>query len=429
MVDGYTHGFKLGLDKKPAARPPCQNSRAAEKHPEVVADLIKKEIERGHMLGPFNNPPIEDMVFSPIHIVPKAGNPGKWWLIHDLAYPWDGKNSINACIPESNASVNYRKFDDVVEMGVAIGTGAWGARIDIKHAFRNQPIHPEDLKYLGFTFQGKFHINSSIPFGAASSCAIFEKVTSALQWIVSNETRCFWTLHFLDDFPLVEKSCDELQDFMSKFTAIMTHIGMPVVVEKTLGPTQELTYLGLLINFPRQVIGIPQDKRQKCVQLIKHMQEVFTSRRKTTIKKIQQLAGSLNFLCQALLAGRPFLASLYPLTRFNNGEKRRAGNHRRLSKETYLDLTMFKSFLDIYGEEKLHTVPFLRQLNIEQDNIQLYADAAGASDKGLGCYYEGQWFQGKWQDTTLFHNGYTPNIALLEMLAIVIAFELWAPHL
>ena len=127
LVDGYTHGFKLGLDKKPAARPPCQNSRAAERHPEVVADLIKKEIEKGHMLGPFNTPPIEDMVFSPIHIVPKAGNPGKWWLIHDLAYPWDGKNSINACIPESNASVNYRKFDDVVEMGVAIGTGAWGA--------------------------------------------------------------------------------------------------------------------------------------------------------------------------------------------------------------------------------------------------------------------------------------------------------------
>ena len=143
----------------------------------------------------------------------------------------------------------------------------------------------------------------------------------------------------------------------------------------------------------------------------------------------QQLAGSLNFLCQALPVGRPFLASLYRLTKFNNGEKRRAGNHRTLPKETYLDLTMFKCFLDTYADEKLHTVPFLRRLSVDLDNIHIYADAAGALDKGLGCYYNGQWFQGKWQNTTLFHNGYTPNIALLELLAIVIAFDLWAPHL
>ena len=216
---------------------------------------------------------------------------------------------------------------------------------------------------------------------------------------------------------------------MNKFTAIMSHIGMPVAIEKTLGPTQELTYLGLLVNFPKQVIGIPLDKRHKCLQLIHHMQQVFISRRKTTVKKIQQLAGSLNFLCQALPAGRPFLASLYRLTRFPNGEKRRAGNHRKLPKETYLDLSMFRFFLDAYAHESLHTVPFLRRLEVDQDDIHLYADAAGAPDKGLGCYYNGQWFQGLWQDTTLFHNGHTPNIALLELLAIVIVFDLWAPHL
>ena len=63
-------------------------------------------------------------------------------------------------------------------MVLELGPSTWGARIDIKHTFQNLPIHPDDLHLLGFTLGGKHYINSNLPFGAASSCTIFEKVAS-----------------------------------------------------------------------------------------------------------------------------------------------------------------------------------------------------------------------------------------------------------
>ena len=181
--------------------------------------------------------------------------------------------------------------------------------------FHHQSMHHSQLFLLGFTFQGKYYINSSLPFGAASSCTIFEKVASALQWIVTNETTRMLILHFLDDFPLLGTSSDDMSLFITQFYRIMEQIGMPVVKEKTLGPTDLLEYLGLILNFVSQCLGIPEKKRVKCLTLVQTVITAHKEKKRLMVKVIQQTAGSLNFICQALPAGRPFLASLYRLTR------------------------------------------------------------------------------------------------------------------
>ena len=428
LVDGYTNGFSLGVDRRPSPWPPCPNLREARRKPEITQALVDKEVALGHMLGPFDEPPLPDMVFSPLNIVPKAGSKDKYRLIHDLAYPYNSE-SVNSCIPTEHASVQYHTIDEVIDMGMQLGTGTFAGREDIEHAFRNQPIRFSDLALLGFTLNEKYYINCSVPFGAASSCFIFEKVASALQWIITNETGCEWISHFLDDFPLLENSFDALQNLMTEFKRLMADIGMPVAISKSLGPTQVLQYLGLILNFKLQRIEIPEDKRIKCMNLVSKLIEVYERRAKTTVKQIQKVAGSLNFLCQALPAGRPFLCSLYRATRTAKGDKRRGGNHRRLNFETYEDLKMFKTFLKENAHVKVKTVPFLNRLNIDNDKIEMYADAAGAADKGIGCIFGDEWFHGKWSETDLFKNGYRPNIALLELTAITVGFEIWAPRL
>ena len=79
MIDGFTRGFPLGIDpaKRPAPRAPCENSDDAQAKPEIVRELVAKEVLLGHMLGPFDEPPLPDMVYSPLHIVPKAGSENK----------------------------------------------------------------------------------------------------------------------------------------------------------------------------------------------------------------------------------------------------------------------------------------------------------------------------------------------------------------
>ena len=428
LVEGFTHGFHLGMNRAPTPRPPCDNSRAVQRKPAVTQALVDEEIAKGHILGPFDRPPLEDMVYSPLNIVPK-GDTEQYRLIHDLAFPYDTDQSVNSCIPREWASVQYHYIDEVINIAVVLGRECQGARIDILSAFRNQPMSRSMLRFLGFTLNGKIYINCCLPFGAASSCFIFEKVATALQWIVSNETGCYYISHFLDDFPLLHKSCESLTHFMHEFYRLMADIGMPVAVSKTLGPTPVLEYLGLTLNFLLQSLTIPEKKRQKCLDHVSKLLQAHAARRKVTIKQIQQAAGSLNFICQALPAGRVFLSGLYRLTRAEHGRTARAGHHRRLNAETAEDLAMFRQFLDECAGEFEKSVPFLHRLELDSSDLELFADSAGSAHLGLGCTFRNEWCQGFWSETELFHNNYKPNIALLELLAIVLAVETWAAEL
>ena len=54
---------------------------------------VKKEIDKGHLCGPFDLPLYDHYIISPIGLVPKK-EPNSFRLIHDLSFP--GKQGINA---------------------------------------------------------------------------------------------------------------------------------------------------------------------------------------------------------------------------------------------------------------------------------------------------------------------------------------------
>ena len=375
----------LGCTWYPAPREPCRNLREAVRNPKATLELINKELAMGHMLGPFDEKLIKNMVFSPINLVPKPGKK-KFRLIHDLAYPYNSE-SVNSCIPEENSTMKYHHIDEVINMALAIGICTKGTRCDIEMAFRHQSMHKSQLFLLGFMFQGKYYINCSLPFGAASSCAIFEKVALVLQWIIMNEMGHILISHFLDDFPLLGMSNEDVALFITQFYEIMERLGMQVAKEKTLGPTDILEYLSLILNFVAQTLGIPDKKRIKCLTLVRRIMAAYHEKRHVTVKMIQQTAGSLNFICQALPVGRPFLASLYRLTRRESSERHASGHHRRISHETCEDMKVFESFLEDGAPESVKTVPFLSRVESFNDSLELYADAAGRADLGMGCTF------------------------------------------
>ena len=426
VVDGFRHGFDLGLTREPLARAPCVNLSKVLEMPEVAQLLVDEQVQKGHIAGPFQSPPLDNMVFSPINLVEK-GETGKYRLIHDLSHPYDGETAVNDCIPPENSKVRYSSIDDVIQMALEIGPTATGSRVDIRSAFMNLPMAPGMLRYLGFTLNGSYYVITSLPFGSASSCLIFERVATLLEWIVREETGRRHLAHYLDDFPLLGTSEEDVQNFIDDFTEIMGRIGMPVAEEKTLLPTQLLVYLGLLLDLLRQVLTIPDDKREHCIQLIEDIISAHRARSTVIVKTVQQLAGHLNFICQAIPAGRTFLSGLYAMMSGPPGKIVRPSHHRRVNRATHDDMVMFHSFLTSLGRDN-RSVPFLIRLNRVNATVELFADAAGAMNLAAGCVYKSHWAQGFWSDTRIFSDTYVPNIALLELLAITMAFELWIPH-
>ena len=334
---------------------------------------------------------------------------------------------MNDAIPENYSKVNYAHIDEVIDIALRLGKCAAGSRLDIRSAFKNLPLNFRSLRFTAFTLCGRIYISSSLPFGSASSCFIFEKVSTLVQWVVTNETARTELSHYLDDFPLLGRSIEDTRIFMNQFTHIVTRIGLPIAHDKTIGPTTCLEYLGMLLDFKEQVLGIPEKKRNTCIQLITKCMMAFRERTSVTVKSIQKLAGHLNFVVQAIPAGKTFMSGLYSL--LASGKKNtKPGHHRRVNREMHDDLQMFRSFLDELSPETHRTIPFMVRRNIDARDIQFLADSSGSHCLGLGCCFGDRWAQGFWSETTLFSNGYVPNIALLELLAITIAFEMWAPE-
>ena len=121
--------------------------------------------------------------------------------------------------------------------------------------------------------------------------------------------------------------------------------------------------------------------------------------------------------------------ALYRLTKSQKGEEVRQGDHRYVTREIADDMIMFRDFLADSTPHFASEVPFLIKLGISSDDLELFSDAAGANDLGIGCVFGKEWAIGLWSETTLFSNGYKPNIALLELLAAVCTFTIWAPAL
>ena len=139
IIDGLTHGFRIGFNRSSAFQSSSANMASALLHPEVVTDYLRKEISLGRMLGPFPSSfSAPELHINPFGVIPKGHQPGKWRLITNLSFP-PGR-SVNDGIDPVLCSLSYTTVDRVAEIVVQLGAGALLAKVDIESAFRLIPV-------------------------------------------------------------------------------------------------------------------------------------------------------------------------------------------------------------------------------------------------------------------------------------------------
>ena len=228
--------------------------------------------------------------------------------------------------------------------------------------------------------------------------------------------------------------------YMSKLQDICDFIGAPLSPDKTVGPVQIINFLGLMLNFLKQVVQIPLEKVQKAITQIDYLLSTqYVNNKnlngKVQVKSIQKLTGLLSFICRAVPCGWPFLRRLYNLQakayspHTNTSHPKPKPHHKvRLDKGSRQDLLMWRQFLSNPTFQIHREVKFI-QLLAGNQGPQIFADAAGSALLGFGCVYpeKGVWSHGHWP--LCFFKHQTPSIALLELFTIVIVVEMWAPLL
>ena len=79
-------------------------------------------------------------------------------MIVDLSSP--AGHSVNDGIDGELSSLSYTSVDDVMRRVLEFGQGALMAKADIKHAYRNVAVHPDDRELLGMHWQGELLVDT-----------------------------------------------------------------------------------------------------------------------------------------------------------------------------------------------------------------------------------------------------------------------------
>ena len=269
IVQGVKEGFRIGFDYNHFLRVKSCNRNMASvyDHPSVVHEYLANECAHGRVFGPFDSLPVPSLRLSKFGVIPKRNQENKWRLIVDLSSPTD--QSINDGIDADNCSMSYVTVDDIAASVLALGRGALLAKSDIKHAYRQIPVHPQDRILLGLQWQGQFYVDATLPFGLRSAPLIFSAVADAVEWVmrtsgVKHISTTLMTLIVIVGPP----NSDDCSFGLRSFRQTCENLGLLVAEDKTEGPAKCLTVLGIEFDTEAMVLRLPVDKLERVQSLL-----------------------------------------------------------------------------------------------------------------------------------------------------------------
>jgi hypothetical protein len=152
-------------------------------------------------------------------------------------------------VGRSFCTVRYSGIDDAIDMINRIGKRGKLAKTDIKSAFRLLRVSPSDFDQLGFSFDNKFYFDKCLPFGASISCSLFENFQQHYTGLRSKRLaiKIFCTIWMI--FSLAQKLiARNVNSHYKLFGIYVNYGGVPVAEDKTVEPTEILTFLGIELD-------------------------------------------------------------------------------------------------------------------------------------------------------------------------------------
>ncbi len=408
ILEGISSGFRIGYQH---ATSRCKSARSnlfsATQHPAPVQAYLDEECTAGRVAGPFAPDEVRGLQVSRFGVIPKSNQPGKWRLILDLSFPHG--HSVNDGILREWCSMQYATVDQAVAHILQMGSGALLAKIDIEHAYRNVPVHPDDRHLLGMRWNNELFIDTTLPFGLRSAPKVFCAIADALEWILLHRG-VTWSLHYIDDFLTVGRAGSlECAENLSRIQTVCAQLGVPLKAHKIEGPNSCLTFLGIEINTVRGEISLPRRKVEELEELIAQWEHRRACKKRTLLS----LIGKLAHACKVVTPGRTFLRRM-----IDTSCKARHPDHWvKLKSEFCSDLAWWKCFLRSWNGRSLMDVHAPKAA----PDVTFSSDASGSW--GCGAIWDNRWLQCAW-------NGWweEQSIAVKELLPIVLACAIWGPQ-
>ena len=412
VVRGIRRGFRVGFHHECQLSKSNQNMSSATDHSEVIQEYLAEECSEGRVLGPLDPDLFPFVQVSRFGVIPK-GSTGKWRLIVDLSAPLGA--SVNDGIDEHRCSLSYATVWDAAREISERGAGTLMAKIDVKQAYRNIPVHPDDRVLMGMKWNGKLFIDTALPFGLRSAPKIFNAVADAVEWILHRQgVKC--VLHYLDDFLIIGRpGTEECSGGLATLLNIFERLGLPVATHKQEGPAESLTFLGFQLDSLAMEVRLPQDKLVEILGIARQWLGKKGCRR----SELESLVGKLAHASTVVRPGKTFMRRMFELL----AGIRKAHHHIRLGQSFRSDILWWVTFMEEWNGVAL--IPGHRR---PRPSHHVWSDASGSVGCGAFDPASHQWFQLKWRQSREGLGEGIDSILALELLPIVIACVIWGPR-
>ncbi len=372
---------------------------------------FEKDLASGRVIGWFEAPPFVNLRCSPLAVVPKldAGKRVGSRRILDCSAP-EGA-SLNDFIQKLECKCI--DFEAAVAMVADAGPGALLAKFDVDSAFRIVPVRVDDLHLLGFEHLGRFAFDSVCSFGTRTSPALWERVASALNFVLVRVDGVTRTAHWVDDFLCVWNSSEDAKSGFAAVLARCARLGIPVKLAKTVFPCTALTFAGFLFDTVKGTISITEDRRSFIMSVLEEARES----KRLSMRQLQSVIGRLHFISRILPPGRGFVNRLLLSVRDNRGNR-----SVRVTPGIRADLDWWRRVLPEWSGVATIAKPVWS----DAADIELFTDSC--SDFGMGGVWGDEFFSEQWsgEDLASAFRFQRVSVPLLELRAIVRAAELWS---
>lgn len=281
------------------------------------------------------------------------------------------------------------------------------AKCNIQYGLRIIPVHPNDYHLLNYMWGNLYYYDKCLPMGASSSCQIFEKPSSSLQWIMLNRFFAKDVSHMIDDFFFIGPPASKSRfHHLNTFITLCDRIGLPLNPDKICLPNTNIIIYGIEVDSIAIECRLPNDKVLKIQTHFTNMSHC----KKVSLHDLQSLIGLLNFACVVIAPGRAFLRRLIDLTVKVTNPR----HFIRLTCEARADIQCWLQFISHFNGKSV----FPNDTWSSPDHLTLHTDAA--SPKGYTAILGSTWFASEWLEPfKQFH------ITMLELFPIMLALEIW----
>ena len=285
------YGWPINHSADQLPRSTLQNYPSAPENPALLHDYITKELQYKAVIGPFQcNPFSTDCVISPLQSVAKR-NSSVPRVVHDLSFP-PGQSVNDGIARDEYLSQPFHlrllTVDRLVEFLKHKGFGCLVFKKDLKCAYRQSPVDPNNYHLLGMCIDGQFYFHTVMLFGLHSATLACQQTTKAVSYILNDEGILVDV--YIDDFYGAETQ-ELAEHSFDRMTQLFLELGLQSSPNKDTLPTHEMICLGVCVNTFNMTLTVPDFRPEELQDLSSWLNKTHFSKR-----ELQQLLGKLAFV-------------------------------------------------------------------------------------------------------------------------------------